>query len=168
MPLPSRFTLPANVVVPRFPVGAWIKNAYWPFNVAVEAGMLICTTALAVFVGSVADVAVIVTAPPVGAVEGAVYTVAAPLAVAGTLKEPQNPVGEQLQFTGVVAGSLTVIATIAAVVAINSAPGGGVVSVTEITGGVIDTAWLFAFVLSVTDVAVMVTLPPVGIVAGAV
>src|SRR5271165_6918046 len=145
-----------------------MKNAYWPLSVAIEAGPLICSVALAVFVGSVADVAVIVTLPPVGGVEGAVYKVAAPLAVATGLNEPQDPMGVQLQFTGVVAGSLTVVATIDAVVAITSAPGGEVVRVIAITGGVIDTVWLFDFVVSVTDVAVIVTLPPVGTVAGAV
>jgi hypothetical protein len=146
-----------------------MKNAYWPLSVAIEAGPLICSVAFAVLVGSVADVAVIVTLPPVGGVEGAVYTVAAPLAVATGLNEPQDPMGVvQLQFTGVVAGSLTVVATIDTVVAISSAPGGGVVRVIAITGGVIDTVWLLNFVLSVTDVAVIVTLPPAGIVAGAV
>lgn len=166
LPFPSKFTLPTNVVVPRFPVGAWMKKAYWPLSVAIEAGPLICSVALAVFVGSVADVAMIFTLPPVGGVEGAVYIVSVPLAVANGLNDPQDPMGVQLQFTGVVAGSLTVVAAIGAVVAIISAPGGGVVRLIAISGGMIDTVWLFDFVVSVTDVAVIATLPPGGTVAG--
>ena len=136
-----------------------------------DAGFVIITVAFAVFVESVADVAVIVTLPPVGTVAGAVYTVAAPLAVDVGLKDPQAPagvLGVQLHTTGNAAESFVVVAAIDAVVPICIAPGGGVVSVIVITGPVIVTVALLVLVLSLTDAAVIVTLPPDGIAAGAV
>lgn len=54
----------------------------------VAASMVMA--ALADFVGSVTDVAVIVTTPPVGTAEGAVKVVAPPLAVEEGLKDPQE------------------------------------------------------------------------------
>lgn len=133
-----------------------------------DAAFVIITVAFAVFVESVADVAVIVTLPPVGTVAGAVYTVAAPLAVGVTLNEPQEPLGVQLHTTGNAAESFVVVAAIDAVDPVCIAPGGGVVSVIVITGPVIVTVALLVLVLSLTDAAVIVTLPPDGIAAGAV
>jgi hypothetical protein len=75
LPFPSRFTLPANVVVPRdtgFPVGALIKNAYWPFSVAFDAVPEMTTCALAFFEESLTAVAIMSTFPPDGTAGGAV------------------------------------------------------------------------------------------------
>jgi hypothetical protein len=133
-----------------------------------DAAFVIITVAFAAFVESLADVAVIVTLPPVGTVAGAVYTVAAALAVGVTLNDPQEPAGVQLHTTGRAAGSFVVVAAIDAVVPVCIAPGGGVVSVIVITGPVIVTVALFVLVVSLTAVAVIVTLPPDGTVVGPV
>jgi hypothetical protein len=167
-PAPSNCTLPTKVVVPRVLVGASIRKTYLPFSVATDAGFVIVTIALAVFVGSVKDAAVIVTLPPVGGVAGAVYNVVAPLAVGVTLNEPHEPAGVQLHTTEVAAGSLVVVATIDAVPPVCMVPGGGVVSVIVITGPVMVTDIVCVLVLSLTEVAVIVTIPPVGIAGGAV
>jgi hypothetical protein len=61
--------------------------------------VVIVTDAVSLVVPSLAEVAEIVTAPPVGAVAGAVYFVAMLLLVATGLKLPQLPTGLQLQVT---------------------------------------------------------------------
>ena len=138
MPFPSRFTLPVNVVVPRvegFPVGAVMRKAYWPFSVAFDAVPGIRTEALALFVGSLTEVAVMVRLPPDGAMAGAVKVVMAPLAVEVGLKLPQADAGVQLQFTPPLALSLlTVAATFAVPPAARNA-GGIEDSATEIGCG---------------------------------
>jgi hypothetical protein len=126
------------------------------------------TTAFAVFVLSVAEVAVIVAVPPVGVAAGAVYVVVAPLAVDATLNVPHTPVGTQLQFTEGSAGSFIVDAAITEVVPVCIAPGGGVVKEIDIVSGLIVIVWLAVLLLSVTELAVIVTLPPAGTETGAV
>lgn len=137
-PFPSTFTLPANVVVPRaaaFPVGAKIKKAYWPFSVAFEAVPEISTMALALLDGSVTEVAMTVTLPPVGTVAGAVYVVMLPLGVTVGLKAPQAAAGVQLQVTPPAAESFCTVAATLAVPPVPSVAGGIVESVTETDGG---------------------------------
>ena len=137
-----------------------MKNAYWPLSVAAVVAFEIITVALFVCVESVVDVAIIVTLPPVGAADGAVYTVVAPFIVAVGLNDPQAPAGAQLQFTGVGAGSFAAAAAIDAVpLASSDAGGSGVVNDIVIAGPVIVTLALFVFVPSATDVAVIVTIP---------
>lgn len=133
-----------------------------------DAAFVIITVAGAVFVGSLADVAVIVALPPAGTDAGAVYVVIAPLAVADTLNVPHEPLGAQLHTTGIAAGSFVVVAAIDAVAPVCIAPGGGVVSVIVITGPVIVTVAFFVGLGALTAVAVIVTLPPDGAVIGAV
>src|ERR1700746_2174238 len=131
-PFPSTFTLPANVVVPRsaeFPVGAAIKKAYWPFSVAFDAVPEIKTAALALLDGSAAEVATIVTLPPVGAAAGALYVVMLPLDVEVGLKAPHSVSGVQLQFTPRAAESYCTVAARLAVPAVASHAGGRVESV---------------------------------------
>ena len=133
-PFPSRFTLPANVVVPRsaeFPVGALIKKAYWPFSVVFDAVPEIRTTALALLDASVREVATMVTLPPVGTVAGAVYAVMLLLGVEVGLKAPHAVAGVQLQFTPRAAGSFWTVAAMLAVPVVASHAGGIVESVTE-------------------------------------
>ena len=72
VPSPPKFMLPRSDAVPRFPVGDVTKKAYRPLRVASEAGSVIMTTELALFVGSVIDLAVTVTWPPAGTTAGAV------------------------------------------------------------------------------------------------
>jgi hypothetical protein len=74
----------------------------------------------------------------------------------------------QLQFTEGFAGSFTVVAPITAVVPVCIAPGGGVVNEMEIASGLIVTVCVVVLVLSVTELAVIVTVPPLGTAAGAV
>ena len=71
------------------------------------------TVCVAVLVGSVVDVAVIVTVPPAGTTAGAVNVVAAPLAVWGGEKVPHAPELPQVtvQSTPLFAGSLLTVAT---------------------------------------------------------
>src|SRR6202041_2967381 len=72
---------------------------------------LMVIVALALCVGSVVEVAVTVTLPPVGTVAGAVKVVAPPLAVCAGLMEPQSElVQETDQSTPAAAVSLIVCA----------------------------------------------------------
>ena len=96
---------------------------------------LIVIVALADFVLSVTDVAVTVTEPPVGAVAGAVYVVAAPLAVAAGLNDPQEFAGVQVQLTPPFDESFDTVAVSDAVApAVTDV--GGLAIVTAIAGGV--------------------------------
>jgi glycine cleavage system regulatory protein len=127
----------------------------------------IITWVLAFFEESVTEVATMVTVPPDGTVAGAVYVVMTVLSVRGGLKLPQADVGVQLQFTPALAESLvTVAATLA--VPLGATDAGGIVD--NVTDIVVEmaTAALMLFEESVTEVAIMVTLPPDGTVAGAV
>src|SRR5271169_2252377 len=75
--------------------------------------MVTVTVCVSLCVGSVADVAVILTVLPVGAALGAVKVVAAPLAVCAGTIVPQAPGLPQftVQSTPAFAGSLLTVAT---------------------------------------------------------
>lgn len=127
------------------------------------------------FVASVTEVAVTVTVLPVGTAAGAVYVVAAPLAVVAGLKLPQgadDPVELQVtvHFTPAFAASFITFAVIDAVVEISSEDGGADAKLTDMTccGGMIVIVCEADFVASVTEVAVTVTVLLVGTAAGAV
>jgi len=82
------------------------------------------------------EVAVIVTLPPVGAVAGAVYAVAAPLEVDAGLKVPQDVAGVQLQVTPLPAESFVTRAETLAVPPATIVAGGATENVTEMACGV--------------------------------
>jgi hypothetical protein len=87
---------------------------------------------------SAVDVAVIVTELPAGTALGAVYVVAAALAVCVGLNVPQALAGAQDQSTPPpVDASLATVAAIWAVAPTCSEAGGAVLKETEITGGVV-------------------------------
>jgi hypothetical protein len=85
--------------------------------------------------GSVTEIAVMVTLPPVGAAAGAVYVVMPPLGVEVGLKTPHAVAGVQLQFTPPGAESFWTVAATLAVPPVPSHAGGIVESVTETGGG---------------------------------
>jgi hypothetical protein len=101
----------------------------------------------------------------VGIVAGAVYTVVVPLAVLDRLNNPHEPLGIQLQVTPAPAESFVTTAEMLAVPDIGRLAGGAAPKSREIGKATAPDANL---VLSETEVAVIVTLPPVGAVAGAV
>ena len=74
----------------------------------------------------------------------------------------------QLQATPLFAESLETVAATLAVPLVCIDAGGAVVMAIEIGGTVIVTLALAFLVLSLTEVAVILTLPPVGTFAGAV
>lgn len=82
------------------------------------------------------EVAVIVTFPPLGEVDGAVYVVVAPLAVCVGLNVPQEPAGAQLQSTPPLALSFDTVAEIVAVALAARVAGGAWLTATEMAGGV--------------------------------
>lgn len=85
----------------------------------------------------------------------------APLAVCGGLKEPQALAGAQLQLTPLLAESFATVAAMTAVALVFNDAGGAVDNVTEIgVDEVTATLALADFVLSETEVAVIVRLPP--------
>jgi hypothetical protein len=94
------------------------------------------TMAEADLVLSVAEVAVMATLPPVGAVDGAVKTVAAPLVVDVGLKVPQAAAGAQLQVTPLPDESFNTIADTFAVAPVASDAGGAAENETEMGSGV--------------------------------
>jgi hypothetical protein len=123
------------------------------------------TLALALRASSLTEVAVMTTGP---AVDPAVYTVVAALAVPVGLNEPQVLAGVQVQFTPRPTGSPVTVAAMIALAPSNSDNGGAVVSATEITVALIVIAGVLALIaVLVTEVAVMTTVR-VGTVAGAV
>ena len=93
---------------------------------------VILMVAVALTVGAVAEIAVIATLFPDGTLVGAVYCVAAALAVCAGLNEPQAPLGTQLQFTPPFDESPATVAAMLAVAPVVNEPGGGVVNVTVI------------------------------------
>ncbi|HEX4643628.1 MAG TPA: hypothetical protein VH161_09170 [Candidatus Acidoferrales bacterium] len=101
-------------------------------------GAEIATVAVAVTEWLLVEVAVIVTLPPLGAVDGAVYMVAAPLAVCAGLKVPHDPAGAQLQSTPPLALSFDTVAEIIAVALAASVAGGAWLSAMEMVGGGFD------------------------------
>jgi hypothetical protein len=126
---------------------------------------VIFAVAVALVVPSFAEVAVIVTVPPAGTVEGAVYVVVRPLTVCVELKLPQLPTGLQLQFTPAFCTSLATTAvrvSVPDVVTLNAE--GDTVTII----GRIEIVALADLVESATEVAVIVTVPHEGTVIGAV
>jgi hypothetical protein len=106
--------------------------------------------------------------PFCGATDGALYVVVAPLAVCAELNEPHEGLGVQLHVTPPFAASFDTVAAISTVVFVCIDAGGGVVSTTAIGGGgVTFTLTVADFVLSETEAALMLTLPPWGTAAGA-
>jgi hypothetical protein len=134
-------------------------------------GAVIVIVAEADFVVSVTDVAVTVTVFPVGTAAGAVKVVDAPLGVDGGVNDPHGePPQVTVQFTPPFALSFATFAVIFVVVPPTRDIGGCADSVTEIgcAGAVIVIVAVTVFVLSVTEVAVTVTVFPVGTAIGAV
>jgi hypothetical protein len=110
------------------------------------------------------EVAVMTTCPPIGIAAGAVYKVATPLAVCAGLKLPQAPALPQVavQSTPVVSPA-TFATSVADDVSVNVA-GGAVDMVTTIGAVFTMVAVADAVIVGlVTEVAVMVTCPFVGI-----
>ena len=91
----------------------------------------------------------------------------APLGVCVGVNEPQALLGAQLQVTPLFAESFETVAAIEAVAPVCSEAGGAVLKETEIEAVTLTEA-LAVLVLSDTEVAVMVTVPPCGAFAGAV
>ena len=84
------------------------------------------------------------------------------------MNDPQVVLGVQLQVTPLFAMSFDTVAVTLAMLFVCIEVGGAVVIATEIGGGaVIVTVTVALFVVSLTDVAVIVTPPPVGTFAGA-
>jgi len=139
-------------------------------NVTVTGWPVIVIAAEADFVLSVTEVAVIVTVFPVGVVAGAVYVVAAPLAVEVEVNVPQAALPHvTVHFTPAFALSFATLAVMLVVPAGASVDGGCAAKVTATAGGPVIVIVAEAdFVLSVTEVAVTVTEFPVGIAVGAV
>ena len=84
------------------------------------------------------EVAATVTVPPEGTADGAVYVVAAPLAVVVGLNDPQAPEGAQLQVTPALAESLATLAASEALAPALREVGGAFVpagKLTAIAGG---------------------------------
>src|SRR5271168_478953 len=134
------------------------------------AGVDSATFALALLVVSETDVAVIISSVPVEVLAGAVNIVAVPLAVADGLNDagPQAFVGAQVQVTPLFALSLATVAVIDATADVLIDAGGAWLNVTASAGAPVMVIIPVAIcVESVTDVAIMVTLPPAGTVAGA-
>lgn len=126
---------------------------------------LIVATAVALVVLSFAEVAVIVTVPPEGTVDGAVYVVAPPLAVFVGLKLPQPGDEPQLHVTPAPSTSFVTCAlsvSVPDVVTLN------VEGDTDTVMGRIVIVALADLVESATEVAVIVTVPHEGTVTGAV
>src|ERR1700678_1353791 len=88
---------------------------------------------LALFVVSVTDVAVMITAPD-GTVVGAIYEMAAPLAELGMLNVPQVFAGAQDQMTPPFLESLTTVAVMG-VVLLTKRDVGAALKETEMAGG---------------------------------
>jgi hypothetical protein len=126
--------LAAHTLVPWLPVAAVKSNAYRPLRLAFDDDPVIMTDALALFVLSVIEEAMMTTCPPAGAVEGAVYMVLAPLAVEAGLNEPHAELGVQLQLTPAPAASLETVAATLAVPPAGIEEGGGVIMVTMMGG----------------------------------
>jgi formylmethanofuran:tetrahydromethanopterin formyltransferase len=127
---------------------------------------LIVATAVALVVLSFAEVAVIVTVPPEGTVDGAVYVVAPPLAVFVGLKLPQPGDEPQLHVTPTLSTSFVTCAlrvSVPDVVTLNVE--GDTVT---IIGRIVIAGVLADLVESATEVAVIVTVPHEGTVTGAV
>jgi hypothetical protein len=88
-------------------------------------------------VGSVTEVAVMVTVFPAGTVGGAWYVVGVLLATGFGVKVPHSPAGTQVKLTVALSGPLVTTAAMPAVSPVASAVGGGKdeLNVTTIAGG---------------------------------
>jgi hypothetical protein len=120
---------------------------------------------------SVTDVAVTVTVAGLGIALGAVYVVAVPLAVVVAEKLPHDELPHvTVHFTPAFALSLTTFAVMLVVVDSGSEVGGAAANATVIPedAAVIVIVAEAAFVVSVTDVAVTVTVAGFGTALGAV
>ncbi len=134
----------------------------------ILAALVMVAVAVAILVGSVTDVAVMVTVPPEGTVAGAVKVVVAPLAVCAELSEPQlDPLQLTAQSTPAFAASLATAALIVACAPTCKEVGGDRLKVTEIGVRMVNVAEA-VFVGSAVEVAVMVTEFPAGMEVGAV
>src|SRR5271156_4315891 len=141
-----------------------VLGGKWPdvntMEIAVEG--VIVTVAMTDFVLSAVDVAVIVTVLPEGTAAGAVKTIGLPLTVCGgvRLKVPQPGAATAqvtLQSTPLPELSFVTVAIRVAVPPTGIEFGGAMLRVTEITGTLTVIIALADLVLSVTEVAVMVT-----------
>jgi hypothetical protein len=138
----------------------------------VVGAEVIATTADADLVLSVTEVAVTVTVPPAGTLPGAWNDVATPLPVLVGLKKPHGGApGPQftVQVTPALAESLATTAVKGAVALMFMETRGGGLKVTEIAPPCVIVIVAEALlVLSVAEVALMVTVLPDGIAGGAV
>jgi hypothetical protein len=136
---------------------------------SVSAGPTIEIVADADLVVSETDVAVTFTVPPVGIAAGAVYVVAALLAVVVGLSVPHAAVAQvTVHVTPPFLLSPVTTAVSGKLLLIVNAAGGAAAKATLTPAGaaiVIDTEAVA--VPSVTELATMLTVPPVGTVAGA-
>jgi hypothetical protein len=89
-----------------------------------------------------------------------VYVVAAPEAVCAGLNDPHEPLGTQLQVTPLLAASWETVAATPVVEFVCIEAGGAELMATEIGGAVMVMLALALFFASLTEVAVIVTLPP--------
>jgi hypothetical protein len=96
--------------------------------------------------------------------------VAAPLAVCAGLNEPHAPALPQVtvQSTPLLAGSLETVALTVALALVCNVVGGAWVKTITMSGGVMVTTAETVLVGSAVEEAVIVTVPPTGIAAGAV
>lgn len=115
LPAPSPEMTPPRAYGPLLEFLALSRKTNCPVNKLLGGTLAVTVTVcVADLVGSVVDVAVIVTVPPpAGTVAGAVNVVAAPLAVCASEKVPQAPALPQVtvQSTPAFAGSLLTVAT---------------------------------------------------------
>jgi hypothetical protein len=141
-------------------------------TIVMGGGVVSVIVAETDFVLSAVEVAWTVTVPPVGTAEGAVYVVAAPLALCVGLNDPQAPALPHVtdQSTPAFDESFATTAVIGLVVLICIDVGGAGLNATEIGGGValIMIGAEADLVLSAVEVATTVTVPPLGTDAGAV
>ena len=155
----------ACAVAMRVEGGCWTKAI-------IGDGAVMLISATAALAGVVAaEEAVMVATPPVGIADGAVYVIDEPLAVCPEvgLKVPQGPALPQVavQFTPSPFESLATVAVNVADPPSFKVLGGAEVMVTTIGAAVVTVAAAVAdFVPSDTDVAVMVTVLPLGAVEG--
>ncbi len=129
---------------------------------------MIVTCVLTNFVGSVAEVAVIVTVPPIGTASGAVYVVCVTLAVCAGLNDPHAIEAHvTVQFTPPALGSLLTSTPTCAVPFTASEDGGPGAKPTLIGTPVIVSVTLELIDGFTVAAAVIVTVPFAGTAAGA-
>jgi hypothetical protein len=150
--------------------GGWLR-------VTVSCGVVIATFWETVADVSALDVAVMVTVPLAGRTVGAVYAVSTPLAVSVGLNEPQFPPVPAVQLTvqetpfgGVVLSFVTValICTVASATIVAGGASPEVKAIVMAVEGSMVTFWLTDMLELAPEAAVIVTVPPVGMMVGAV